>query len=105
MPSSVLSHQAPVLPLKIKYPNKFDGTALCISTFVPDFIVFFEPFFQFPIRGFSHSFFGLTFFTLPLTLLLSILFRKYLFPYLSKIAKKRRNVIKTTKLFGYRNMG
>ncbi|MFW9823124.1 MAG: DUF4184 family protein [Candidatus Thorarchaeota archaeon] len=88
MPSSVISHQAPVLVLKIKYPKKFDGTALCISTFVPDFIVFFEPLFQFPIRGFSHSFFGLIYFSLPLTLLLSVLFRKYLFPYLSQIARK-----------------
>jgi len=30
MPSGVISHQAPGLALKIKYPSRFDGTALCL---------------------------------------------------------------------------
>jgi len=36
MPSGIVSHQAPGLLLKVKYPHKFDGTALAIGTLVPD---------------------------------------------------------------------
>ncbi|MHA2269978.1 MAG: DUF4184 family protein, partial [Promethearchaeota archaeon] len=87
MPSGIFSHQAPGLALKIKYPKKFDGTALCISTFVPDITVFINLFLPISLRGISHSLLGLIYFTIPLTLLLTILFRKYLSPFLSRIAK------------------
>ena len=36
MPSSILSHQAPGLALKTRFPKKFDGIALCLGTFIPD---------------------------------------------------------------------
>ena len=47
MPSSLFSHQAPGLILKLKYPKKFDGTALCIGTIIPDINVMFNPFLSF----------------------------------------------------------
>ena len=37
MPSSFLSHQAPVLWLKTKWPKRFDGTSLCVGSFAPDY--------------------------------------------------------------------
>jgi len=46
MPSSIISHQAPGLLLKINYPNMFDGTALCISTIIPDISVILNPILQ-----------------------------------------------------------
>lgn len=36
MPLGVLAHQGIVLPLKIKFVARFDGTALCVSSFIPD---------------------------------------------------------------------
>ena len=90
MPSSILSHQAPVLPLKIKYPHKFDGTALCLSTFLPDLNVIFEPFFPYSFRDITHSLFGLIIWTLPLTIIMTIIFSKYLSSFLANIAKNSR---------------
>jgi len=36
MPLTFLSHQAPVLPLKMAWPRWFDGTALVIGSMAPD---------------------------------------------------------------------
>jgi len=36
MPFTFLSHQAPVLPLKIAAPRWFDGTALVLGSMAPD---------------------------------------------------------------------
>ncbi len=87
MPSSIFSHQAPGLALKIKYPKKFDGTALCIGTFVPDITILIDIFLPFTLRVVSHSLLGLIYYTIPLTLLLTMLFRKNLFPFFSRVAK------------------
>ena len=38
MPFTFLSHQPPVLPLKIAAPRMFDGTALVIGSMVPDLV-------------------------------------------------------------------
>ncbi|MFX1313128.1 MAG: DUF4184 family protein [Promethearchaeota archaeon] len=100
MPSSLFSHQAPALLLKIKYPRKFDGTALCISTFVPDIGVILNPFFSFNPRDFTHSLLGLIIFTLPLTLLFTIIFCTYLGPFCAKFAKKSGILSKPMKYFG-----
>lgn len=37
MPFTFLSHQAPVLPLKLARPRWFDGTALAVGSMAPDF--------------------------------------------------------------------
>ncbi|NVM34229.1 MAG: DUF4184 family protein [Candidatus Lokiarchaeota archaeon] len=100
MPSSLLSHQAPALLLKIKYPKKFDGTALCISTFVPDIVVVIDPFFSYNLRAFTHSFLGLIVFTLPLTLLLTIVFCKYFAPFSANLARKKGFIFKPMRYFG-----
>jgi Domain of unknown function (DUF4184) len=36
MPFTFFAHQVPVLPLKIRWPDRFDGTALCIGAMTPD---------------------------------------------------------------------
>ena len=100
MPSSIFSHQAPGLVLKIKYPKKFDGTALCISTFVPDIGVILNPFFAFNTRDFTHSLLALIIFTLPLTILFTIIFCNHIGPFCAKLAKKNGIFSKPMKYFG-----
>ncbi len=84
MPSSLLSHQGIVLPLKIKYPDKFDGTALCVGSFAPD-LAFYMPSFATEL----HSLGGLIF-TVPIGLLLVVLLDKALLPMIALLAKKRQ---------------
>jgi len=100
MPSSVFSHQAPALLLKIKYPKKFDGTALCISTFVPDIVVVIDPFFSYNLRGITHSLLGLLIYTVPLAVILTILFCTYIGPFFANLAKKNGILAKPMKYFG-----
>ena len=100
MPSAIFSHQAPGLVLKIKYPDKFDGTALCISTFIPDLTALVDFFLPFTLRGISHSFLGLIYYTIPLTLLLVLLFRKNILPYLSQVAKNEGRLSKSLNYLG-----
>ena len=38
MPLTFLSHQAPVLPLKLRWPRHVDGTALVIGSMIPDLL-------------------------------------------------------------------
>ena len=90
MPSSLFSHQAPGLILKLKYPKKFDGTALCIGTIIPDINVMFNPFLSFEFRDFTHSLLGLIILVIPLTIFLTILFSKFFGPFLAKMAKNFR---------------
>ncbi|MFX0003928.1 MAG: DUF4184 family protein [Candidatus Hodarchaeota archaeon] len=100
MPSSIFSHQAPGLLLKIKYPKKFDGAALCISTLVPDFNLLFNPFLPFDFRHFTHSLLGLLFFTIPLTILLTMLFSRNIGPFIANIAKRDNRIYKPLKFYG-----
>jgi hypothetical protein len=89
MPSGVISHQAPGLLLKVKYPSKFDGTALCLSTLVPDLSVIIDPFLPISFRNITHSLLGLLIYTVPFTIILTILFCRYIGPFASKLAKKK----------------
>ncbi|MFX0082882.1 MAG: DUF4184 family protein [Candidatus Hodarchaeota archaeon] len=100
MPSGLISHQAPGLALKIKYPKKFDGTALCISTFLPDINVFFNPFLSFNFRYFTHSLLGIVLLIIPLTLALTALFCTNIGPFFSNIAKRNGIFSKPLKYFG-----
>ena len=84
MPSSLLSHQGIVLPLKIKYPDKFDGTALCVGSFAPD-LAFFTNSFATQL----HSLDGLVY-TVPISLILVIFFDTVLLPSLAFLAAKRQ---------------
>lgn len=100
MPSSVFSHQAPGLLIKIKYPRKFDGAALCISTFVPDLNLIINPFLTFDFRIITHSLLGLIIFTLPLTLILTMAFSRYIGPFIADIAKRGNRIYKPLKFYG-----
>ncbi|MFX0000833.1 MAG: DUF4184 family protein [Candidatus Hodarchaeota archaeon] len=100
MPSGVISHQAPGLILKIKYPSKFDGTALCISTLVPDLNVLVDPFLLFSFRNFTHSLLGLLIYSIPLTIILTIIFCRNICPFIANIAKRDNLIYKPLKYFG-----
>ena len=100
MPSGVISHQAPGLILKIKYPSKFDGTALCLSTLVPDLNILIDPFLPFSFRDFTHSLLGLLIYTIPLTIILTIIFCRNISPLVANIAKKDNIIYKPLKYFG-----
>ena len=100
MPSVIFSHQAPGLALKLKYPKKLDGTALCIGTIVPDLTSIIDFFFPFSLRGISHSLLGLLYYTVPLSLLLVLIFRQKIAPFLARIAKKEGKLSKSLNYLG-----
>jgi hypothetical protein len=100
MPNSLVSHQAPGLFLKTKYPNKFDGTALCISAFVPDLNLLVDFFFEFSVRNFTHSLLGLLIYNIPLTIIITIFFCKYLGPFISRIAKRESRIYSPFRYLG-----
>lgn len=100
MPSGVVSHQAPGLILKVKYPHKFDGSALCISTLIPDINILIDPFLPFTFRNITHSLLGLVIITLPLTLILTMLFCTYIGPLYAKLAKRNGIFARPLKYFG-----
>jgi len=72
MPLTFLAHQAPVLPLKLLWPRRFDGVALCVGSMVPDF--------AYVAAGtswafVSHSAWGLAWFCVPVALVVSVVVR------------------------------
>jgi len=85
MPSAILSHQAAVLPIKIKWPEKFDGTSLCVGSLIPDFQWFISPFYAGLTERTFHTI-GDMVYTVPLSLVLVILFDKFLSPAASFLA-------------------
>lgn len=100
MPSSFLSHQAPALLINSKYPKKIDGVAICLGTIVPDICLFFDLFTDGFFRNISHSFLGLVIWTLPFTLFGTILFSKYIGPFLARIANLDFFLSKVLRYFG-----
>ena len=77
MPATILSHQALVLPLKMRWPHRFSGLALCIGSMAPDL--------EFIGRMshdwlFSHTLTAQVWFTVPVTLLLVWLLTAVLLP-------------------------
>ena len=89
MPSSVLSHQAPVLQLKIKWPKKFDGTSLCVGSFAPDFEWFLSLFNIGVAERTFHSV-GEIVYIFPVSLVLVVLLDKVLLPSASFFARNNR---------------
>ena len=94
MPNPIISHQAPVLYLKMKFPKWIDGVTICIGAFVPDLTLTIE------IRHATHSLIGQLYWTVPITILLSMIFRRYLAPILSNISKKKGFIPKLLRYFG-----
>jgi hypothetical protein len=77
MPATLLSHQALVLPLKMRWPRAFSGLALCIGSMAPDL--------EFIGRMdhdwlFSHTLSAQLWFSMPLTALLVWLLTRLVFP-------------------------
>ncbi len=93
MPHPIISHQAPTLFIKIKYPKRIDGTAICIGSLVPDLCEIFP----LGIRPLTHSLLGLFIWTAPLTILLTMLFCRHIGPIISKFAKKDGLISKPLK--------
>ncbi len=103
MPNAIPSHQAPALLIKIKYPKKIDGTAICIGALAPDLSVIPELLFPLNLRDISHSLLGLFIWTAPLTILLTMLFCRYIGPIISNFAKKDVFLSKPLQFFGVDN--
>jgi hypothetical protein len=89
MPSSVLSHQAPALQLKIKWPKKFDGTSLCVGSFAPDFEWILSLFNIGVAERTFHSV-GEMVYIFPVSLVLVVLLDKVLLPSASFFARNNR---------------
>ncbi len=77
MPATLLSHQAIVLPLKLRWPRWFSGLGLCLGSMAPDL--------EFVGRmtddwRVSHTFAAQVYFTVPLCLGLAWLLTAVVFP-------------------------
>ena len=102
MPNSIISHQAPGLYIKMKFPRWIDGTALYIGAFIPDLNIFvFEPLMFLQFRHITHSLLGLLIWVAPLTILMAIIFSKYIGPKISEIVKKERKLYRIFIYFGF----
>jgi hypothetical protein len=73
MPATIPSHQAAVLPLKLRYPHRFDGVALVVGSAAPDVAYTVE---GFGVGAPSHSWHAQFWYTVPLTLVLAWLIRR-----------------------------
>jgi hypothetical protein len=108
VPSTILSHQGFLLSLKIRYPERFDGIALCVGSITPD-LVFILSFFlgrSFNEYYLFHSIGGLVY-TVPLSLFLLILFNRVLLPIMAYISSEGRFGIISNLLafFGFDDFG
>jgi len=77
VPATIFAHQALVLPLKLRWPHRFSGLALCIGSMAPDL--------EFIGRMsddwlFSHTFAAQLYFSVPVTMLLVWLLTSVLVP-------------------------
>ncbi len=100
MPNPVISHQTPGLLLKIKFPKWIDGTAICLGACVVDINGPIDLIFSTRFINITHSFLGLFIITIPLTMLLTILFCSHIGPRISKYAKGEGFISKQLKYFG-----
>jgi len=100
MPSGVFSHQAPGLLLKIKHPDKFDGTALCLSMLIPDLHVIIDPLSVYTLRNITHSLVGILLLTVPMTLLFTMIFCRYIGPFCANLARRKSLFFKPLRYFG-----
>ena len=100
MPSSIFSHQAPALALKVKFPKNFDGTALCLGTLLPDFNFIFDFFFPFNFYAVTHSLIGQILWTIPLTIIATYVFSQFLGPFCAKTASREGISYKPLRYFG-----
>ncbi len=100
MPSTIFSHQAPALALKVKFPQWFDGTALCLGTILPDFNFIIDFFYSVNFYGFTHSLIGQIFWTVPLVIILAPIFSRFIAPFLARITSQRGKLFEPLRYFG-----
>lgn len=86
MPSTVLSHQSVVLPLKIWWPRLFDDTALCIGSMIPDLDLLLPGYRVF------HAIDSLVI-LLPLALVFVLLFDNVLAPRIAVVASRNHKSV------------
>lgn len=72
MPATIPSHQAAVLPLKVRFPDRFDGVALVVGSAAPDIGYVLAGIAEPP----SHAWHSLVWFHLPVVLALSWVVRR-----------------------------
>ena len=72
MPATIPSHQAAVLPLKVRYPTRFDGVALVIGSATPDIGYVLAGIAEPP----SHAWHSLIWFHLPVVVTLTWVVRR-----------------------------
>jgi hypothetical protein len=89
VPLGVLAHQGVVLPLKIKFTDWFDGTALCVGSFIPDLEWIISLFYAGIAPRTFHSV-GELVYTVPVSLLIVALLDKALLPAVAALAKDKR---------------
>jgi hypothetical protein len=73
MPLTFPSHQAAVLPLKLRWPRRFDGVALFVGTAAPDLIY---PFDGIPWTVRTHTIPSLLWWSLPVSLVFGAVLRR-----------------------------
>ncbi|HZM82192.1 MAG TPA: DUF4184 family protein [Candidatus Limnocylindrales bacterium] len=73
MPATIPSHQALVLPLKLRRPRRFDGVALVVGSAMPDVAYLTQ---GLTAEAPSHTWHSLLWFSLPLTLIVTPLVRR-----------------------------
>jgi hypothetical protein len=73
MPATVPSHQAAVLPLKLRYPRAFDGVALVVGSAAPDVVYTVD---SLGVTVGGHAWHAQFWCSLPLTLVLGWLIRR-----------------------------
>jgi hypothetical protein len=86
MPATIFSHQSVVLPLKIRYPQLFDCTALCIGSMMPDLDLLL------PGYRIFHALESLVI-LLPLALVFVILFDNVLAPRIAVVARRNHRIV------------
>jgi hypothetical protein len=69
MPFTILSHQAPILYLKYRFPERFSLSALFFASVIPDLEVILDKFFPNTNTHLAHSLLGIFIWTLPLTII------------------------------------
>ena len=73
LPFTYASHQAPVLALKLRWPARFDGTAMVMGSMAPDWAYAFSG----TAMGFdAHSLWGVLWFCVPVSVLAATVLRR-----------------------------
>ncbi|GAB4322878.1 MAG: hypothetical protein Kow0069_27840 [Promethearchaeota archaeon] len=84
MPSALLSHQAAVLPVKSKWPRRFDAVALCVGSFAADLELVVNSLAGTDLKV-GHSAVGLLVWVVPWTLALTPLFARAVGPVVARL--------------------